>query len=189
MEKKLDVNYTKMLRAILNKSWRQQPTKQLLYNHLLPITKTIEVSQTRNVGHCWRSKDELISDILLWTPSHGRAKTGRPARTCVHQLCAVAGCSLEDLPEAMDYREGWREKASGIRAVGATWWWWQLKFKSIILFYELLQSLNLMSRNFCVIFFRYIMEQWKKSMPFFLEKVSREKQLYQHFIRSQGFLF
>ena len=28
MEKKLDGNYTRMLRAILNKSWRQHPTKQ-----------------------------------------------------------------------------------------------------------------------------------------------------------------
>ena len=26
-------------------------------------------------------KDELISDVLLWTPSHGRAKVGWPART------------------------------------------------------------------------------------------------------------
>ena len=28
MEKKLDGNYTKMLRAILNKSWRQHPIRQ-----------------------------------------------------------------------------------------------------------------------------------------------------------------
>ena len=42
MEKKLDSNYTKMLGAILNKSWRQHPTKQLLYGHLPPITKTIK---------------------------------------------------------------------------------------------------------------------------------------------------
>ena len=28
MEKKLDGNYTRMLRAILNKSWRQHPTKK-----------------------------------------------------------------------------------------------------------------------------------------------------------------
>ena len=34
MEKKLDGNYTKMLRAILNKSWRQHPTKHQLYGHL-----------------------------------------------------------------------------------------------------------------------------------------------------------
>ena len=41
MEKKLDGNYTRMLRAILNKSWRQHPTKQQLYGHLPPIAKTI----------------------------------------------------------------------------------------------------------------------------------------------------
>ena len=78
MEKKLDGNYTRM-QTILNKSWRQHPTKQQLYCHLSPITKTIKVRPTRHVGHCWRSRDKLISDILLWTPSHGRAKAGRPA--------------------------------------------------------------------------------------------------------------
>ena len=38
---KLDSNYTKMLRAILNKSRRQHPRKQQLYGHLQSITKTI----------------------------------------------------------------------------------------------------------------------------------------------------
>ena len=66
-EKKLDGNYTRLLRAILNKSWRQHPTKHQLYGHLAPITKTIKVRRTRHAGHCWRSRDELISDVLLWT--------------------------------------------------------------------------------------------------------------------------
>ena len=43
LKKKQDSNYTRMLRAILNKSWRQHPTKPQLYSHLLPITKTIQV--------------------------------------------------------------------------------------------------------------------------------------------------
>ena len=73
-KKKLDSNYTRMLRARLNKSWRQRPTKQQRYGHLSPITKTIQIRRTRHVGHSWRSRDELISDILPWTPSHGRAK-------------------------------------------------------------------------------------------------------------------
>ena len=38
-----------------------------------------------NVGHGWRSKDELISDVLLWSPSYGRASVGRLARTCLQQ--------------------------------------------------------------------------------------------------------
>ena len=81
MEKKLGGNYTRILPAILNESRRQHPTKQQLYGHLPPITKTIQVRRTRHAGDCRRSKDELISDVLLWTPSHGRAKAGRPART------------------------------------------------------------------------------------------------------------
>ena len=126
MEKKLDGNYTRMLRATLNKSWRQHPTKQKLYCHLPPITKTIQFRPTRHEWHCWRSRDELISDVLLWTPSHERAKTGRPARTYIQQLCVDTGCSPEDLPEAMDDREGWRERVRDIRADGVTWWWWYL---------------------------------------------------------------
>ena len=78
-KKKLDGNYTRMLRAILNKSWRQHPTRHQLYGHLPPITKTIQVRRTRHAGHCWRSKDELISDVLLWTPTYGQEKTERPA--------------------------------------------------------------------------------------------------------------
>ena len=75
-KKKLDGNYTRMLQAILNKSWRQYPTKQHLYAHIPPIIKAIKVRWTRYAGHCWRSRDELISDVLLWTPSHGQAKSG-----------------------------------------------------------------------------------------------------------------
>ena len=106
LEKKLDGNYTRMLRAILNKSRRQHPTRHQLYGHLPPITKTIQVRRTRHTGHCWRSRDELISDVLLWTPTHGRAKAGRPARTYIQQLCEDTGYSPEDLPEAKDDREG-----------------------------------------------------------------------------------
>ena len=113
-----------MLRAILNKSWRQHPTRHQLYGHLPSITKTIQVRRTRHAGHCWRSRDELISDVLLWTPTHGRAKAGRSARTYIQQLCENTGCSPEDLPEAMNDREKWRERVRDIRATSTTWWWW-----------------------------------------------------------------
>ena len=58
MEKKLDSNYTRMLRAILNKSWRQYLTKQQLYGHLPLIMKTIKIRWSRHV---------LIWDIALRT--------------------------------------------------------------------------------------------------------------------------
>ena len=107
-----------------NKSWRQHPTRHQLYGHLPPITKTIQVRRTRHAGHCWRSRDELIRDVLLWIPTHGRAKAGRPARTYIQQLCEDTGCCPEDLPRAMNDREEWRERVRDIRATSAIWWWW-----------------------------------------------------------------
>ena len=62
-KKKLDGNYTRMLRAILNKSWWQHPTRHQLYGLLPPITKTIQVRWVRHAGHCWRSRNELISRL------------------------------------------------------------------------------------------------------------------------------
>ena len=100
------------------------PTRLQLYGHLPPITKTIQVRRTRHAGHCWRNRDKLISDVLLWTSTHGRAKAGRPARTYIQQLCKDTGCCPEDLPEAMNNREKWRERVRDIRATSTTWWWW-----------------------------------------------------------------
>ena len=156
LEKKLDGNYTRMLRAIPNKSRQQHPTRHQLYGHLPPITKTIQARRTRHTGHCWRSKDELISDVLLWTPAYGQAKAGRPARTYIQQLCEDKGCSLEDLPEAMNDWEKWRERVRNIRASGMIWWWWRITsnvlhylrnckniFLNILKFHNQLTSVNI----------------------------------------------
>ena len=105
-----------------------------LQPHWPPISKTIQVRRTRHAGHCWRSRDELIRDVLLWTPTHGRTKAGRPARTYIQQLCEDTGCCPEDLPRAMSDREEWQKRVRGIRATSATWWWWwwwRIKQKNI----------------------------------------------------------
>ena len=116
-----------MLQTILNKSLQQHPTMHQLYRHLPPITKTIQVRRTRHAGHCWRSRDELISDVLLWTPTYGRANAGRPVRTYIQQLCEDTGCSPDDLPEAMNDREKWRESVRDIRAGSTIWWCMYIK--------------------------------------------------------------
>ena len=85
--------------------------------------KNYQVRWTRHTGHCWRSRDELISDILLWTSKYGREKAGWPARIYIQQLCKDMGCSPEDPPEAMNDREKWRERVRDIRAGSTTWWW------------------------------------------------------------------
>ena len=55
-KKKLDSNDTRILYAVLNKSWKQHFTKQQLYCHLPPILQLIQEGY-----NCCRSKNKLIS--------------------------------------------------------------------------------------------------------------------------------
>ena len=66
-------------------------------------------------------RNELISDVILWTSAYGQAKAGRPAPTYIQQLCEDTGWSPEYLPEAMNDREKWRERVRDIRASGMTY--------------------------------------------------------------------
>ena len=72
-------------------------TKQQLYGHLPPITLSIHEIQKRHVGHCWRSKDEHINDVLPWIFIHVHTSFGRPAKRCQHHFCADTWCRQEDL--------------------------------------------------------------------------------------------
>ena len=119
--RKLHKNAESSIEQVLATTPHETPTIRTLAP---PITKNIQVRWTRHAGHCWRTKDELISDVLLWTPTYGRANEGRPARTYIQQLCEDTGCNPEDLPEAMNDREKSRERGRDIRAGGSTWWWW-----------------------------------------------------------------
>ena len=121
--RKLDGNCRRMLRAVLNKSWRQYLTKQQLYGHLPLITKTIQTRRARHAGH-WRGKGDLINNVHQWTPSHGQVRVGRPARTYQQQLCTDTGSSIKDLPRARDDRDEWRERVREIRASSTPWLWY-----------------------------------------------------------------
>ena len=113
-----------MLRVVLNTSLRQYFIKQQLCRHQPPISKTIQLRRKIHAEHCWRSKSKLISDVLLWTPSHRRARVGRLTRTYLQQLCTDTGCSMEDLPRTMDNWGKWWERVKEIYASLIPWWWW-----------------------------------------------------------------
>ena len=102
LEKKLDGDYTRMLHAVFNKSW-----KQLLYGHLSPISQTIQVKQARHARHCWRSSVTWSSQC--WLTSQ------------ILYSSALCRYCLEDLPRAMTSKdEGW-ERIKVISAVRTPW--------------------------------------------------------------------
>ena len=47
---------------------------------------------------CWA----LMSDLLLWTPTHGHTSVGWLVKTYFHQLYENTGYHLEKLPRVMD---------------------------------------------------------------------------------------
>ena len=64
--------YGAILRAALNKSWREHLTNKELYGNIPKISVAIREQRLRFAGHCWRSECELASELLLWQPSHGK---------------------------------------------------------------------------------------------------------------------
>ena len=117
-EKKLDGNYTKMLRAILNKSWQQHPIRHQLYGHLPLITKTIQARRTRHAGHSWRSKDELISDVLLWTLHMAKQKQDDQLEHTYSSYVGIRDVALKTYQRGLTIgRSG--ERGSGISVLAA----------------------------------------------------------------------
>ena len=86
----------------------------------LPSRKLFKLDEPDMQDTAGKARDKLISDVFLWTPTYGRAKARRPARTYIQQLCEDTGCSPEDLPEAMNDKEKWRERVRDIRASSTT---------------------------------------------------------------------
>lgn len=106
--KKLDGAYTKMLRVVKSITWQQRITNDALYGGLPRITTTIKEKRLRFSGHCWRSKNEIVHDLILWELKHGTRRSGRPPLTFTDQLENDTGISREQLPPAMEDRDGWR---------------------------------------------------------------------------------
>ena len=115
LSKKLDGTYTRMLRAALNVSWKQHLTNKELYRYLPCVTETIRERRLRFSGHCVRSKDEVIHQLILWEPSHGKRSRGRPPRTFIQQLTEDTGLEKDELKTAMGDRNGWRKVVRDVR--------------------------------------------------------------------------
>ena len=89
-------------------SWFNNPRKYSCMATYLPSQKPSNKEEKR-AGNCWRSKDKLLRDVLLWTLTHGWASVGGPKRTYLHQICTNTRFSLEKQPGAMDESDRWRE--------------------------------------------------------------------------------
>ena len=104
----------RMLRVALNKSWRDYPRNKELYGNIPKISSSIRQQRMRFAGHCWRSKEELIADVLLWNPKHGKRSQGRPKKTYIDQLIDDTGAVWKNYQ--MPWRIEWVGSVNECRA-------------------------------------------------------------------------
>ena len=75
----------------------------------LCISQIIQVRSTKDSGHCWRRREELINGILQWIPTHGHTSISWPTKSYIHQFCADTRGHVENLSLAMVKKAGWWE--------------------------------------------------------------------------------
>ena len=64
------------------------------------------MQRLRFAGHCWRSKDEVASDLILWQPQHGNRSRLRPSKTYIDQLRDDTDLlTIDEIKTAMNDRE------------------------------------------------------------------------------------
>ena len=92
--------------------WRQRIIKfnEVLCAGLPWISTTVRERRLRFSGHCWRNKNEVVSDLVLWEPKHDKRSVGGQARTFVDLLEVDTRVPRDCLPAAMDDRVGWRKR-------------------------------------------------------------------------------
>ena len=78
---------TRILRVVLNKSWKQHPKEQHLYGHIHPISQTIHERRARHASVVRTNS----FGILQLNPTYGHTSVNRSAETYIHQLCKDTG--------------------------------------------------------------------------------------------------
>ena len=113
LNKLLDGCYTRMLRKVLNISWRQHLTNKELYNGLPKVSNVIRKRRLTFAGHSYRQHGDPVSDLVLWQPKHGKRQKGCPAKTFIDILKEDTGLNNEqELATCMEDRSVWKKIVS-----------------------------------------------------------------------------
>ena len=102
---------------VKNVTWQKLITNEVLHAGIPRILTTIRERCSRFSGHCWRSINEVVSDLVLWELEHGKRSVRGQARTFVDLLEADTGVPRNCLPVAMDDIVSRRKRAMGFNLV------------------------------------------------------------------------
>ena len=120
-------NCTIILRAVLNKIWMKQLKKLKLHGHLHSISQTTQVIWRRHNVHFWKSKDELMGDVLLLTTTHGDTSFSWAATSSNRQFCANIRYTWEIMSGTIDVWDGLQKVSGNLKCqcyihMYSCWW-------------------------------------------------------------------
>ena len=111
---RLDGCYTRLLRRVLNHSWKKHPTLATLYGNLPPISLLVKRRRIQFAGHCARATDELVSSFVLWR--HPSSQRRSRKLTFPDTLSRDTNINKDDLKTAMTDRVFWKSVVSSVSA-------------------------------------------------------------------------
>ena len=112
-EKRLDGTYTRMLRKVLNISWKDKITNRELYGEAEKLSTIIQRRRLQLAGHVYRDENSPARHLVTWIPKHGKTTQGRPTGTYIDTLLRDTGLhDVNELEKCMGDRDVWRQFSS-----------------------------------------------------------------------------
>ena len=109
---RLDGTYTRLLMRVKNLSWKRHPSHSQIYGSLPRASSIVRSRRAQFAGHCYRAKSEVISTLLLWSPTQTGPKSRKLSYPDV--IARDTGINKQELGRAMGDREVWRSIVKSI---------------------------------------------------------------------------
>ena len=74
----------------------------------LKVSDKIKKRRLQFAGHCLRSSGQVVSDLVLSKPVHGKRGTGRPIKTYGDPMSQDTGQTPAEIKTCMENRRVWR---------------------------------------------------------------------------------
>ena len=116
-QRRLDGCYTRLLMRVLNLSWRNHPTLEIIYRDLLRVSTLVRKRRVQFAGHCTHASDELVSSFVLWR--HPSSKNRSRKLTFPDRIKRDTEIPVANLLGAMQDREYWKGVVNAISAEAA----------------------------------------------------------------------
>ena len=116
LTKSIDGCYTRMLRMALGVTWKHKLTNAELYGGLPKASSKITERRMKLAGHIHRHPELTANKLLLWEPTHGTPRLGRPHTTYIDMLRKDTGVkATQEMCNLMLERDCWRQLSCNSR--------------------------------------------------------------------------